>query len=414
MSSASAAERGTTRRLALLLGAALVSAACGGGGDKGVITVATSFPVTGADRASGRPAEAAVAYAIQKTPTIKGFTIRLKPYDDTVSGLHDAQQGARNYRGICGDESVLGAVGPLTSDVARAIIPVASGCGLVTISPATSDECLTRPLDSCDPKPSALRGTDANTFFRIAAPDTLQGSAMADFAYDTLRATRVAIWSDGETLGKGMADAFRAEFERKGGSVVIRQDFDWKSTTDFRAFLQRAADGGAQAIYAGATSGTKACVPRGQSKGILDPAAVAYLGPDGIGDGQCIADAGGQARNMYVTKVPDPALDPANKPLLDDLRKTMTGADDYGAYTFAAYDSARILLDAIGRAIDAAGGRMPTRRQVLDAVQATKALNLSTGTYSFDRYGDPTSSIVAVYELRSGDWAPRSRLTFTR
>lgn len=401
-------------RLVLLLGLALVAAGCAGGGDKGVITIATSLPVTGADRAGGRPAEAAVAYAILKTPTIKGFTINLKPYDDTVNGIHDPQQGVRNYRDICDDTSILGTVGPLTSDVARAIIPVATGCGLVTISPATSDECLTRPLDSCDPKPSALRGAGANTYFRIAAPDTLQGRAMADFAYDTLRVTRVAIWSDSETLGKGLADAFGAAFEKKGGVVVIRQDFDWKNTTDFRGFLQRASDGGAQAVYAGAVSGTKACVPRGQSKGILDPAAVAYLGPDGIGDSQCITDAGDQERNMYFTRTPDPALDPANKPLLDDLRKTMTAKDDYGTYTFAAYDSARILLDAIGRAIDAAGGRMPSRKQVLDAVQATKALRLSTGTYSFDQYGDPTTATLALYELANGDWAPQRQLALTR
>ena len=48
---------------------------------------------------------------------------------------------------------------------------------------------------------------------------------------------------------------------------------------------------------------------------------------------------------------------------------------------------------------------MPTRKQVLDAVQNTKSLKLSTGTYSFDKNGDPTSATMAFYQLKGSDWA---------
>ena len=79
--------------------------------------------------------------------------------------------------------------------------------------------------------------------------------------------------------------------------------------------------------------------------------------------------------------------------------------EDLGAYTFPGYDCAKILLDAIGRAIDTAGGKMPTREQVVQAVQDTKALKLSTGTYSFDKNGDPTSATMAFYQYKGGDWS---------
>ena len=395
----------------VLATSALLASACAGGGpgagggEKGEIIIASNFPVSGADRASGRGPEAGTAFAVQQNATIKGFKITHKPYDDAVNGVHDPQKGAQNFTDMCNNANILGVVGPFNSNVARATIPVANKCGLVMISPANTNECLTQEFPYCDPKPAALRPAGKNNYFRIAAPDTVQGPAMADFALDTLKVKKIAIWSDNETFGKGVADNFEKRFKEKGGTVVVRQDYDTKTTNDFKPFLQRAKDGGAEAIYAGATSATKGCIPRAQSKGILD---VPYLGPDGIGDSQCIKDAGDQASKMYFTNAAaDAAQDAANKDIIETFKKSFTAKEDLGAYTFPGYDSAKILLDAIGRAIDKAGGNKPTREQVLDAVQATSNLKLTTGTYSFDKNGDPTSATMAFYELKGSpaDWA---------
>jgi branched-chain amino acid transport system substrate-binding protein len=398
---------------AVLAGLAIVAAACGqaapagGGGaaDKGEIIIASNFPTSGADRASGRGPEAGVAYAVQLNGNIKGFKITHKPYDDAVNGVHDPQKGAQNFTDMVSNPKILGVVGPFNSNVARATIPVANRASLVMISPSNTNECLTQDFSYCDPKPAALRPTPKNNYFRIAAPDTVQGPAMADFAIDTLKATKIAIWSDNETFGKGVADNFGKRVTSKGGTVVVRQDFDVKSTNDFRPFLQRAKDAGAQAIYAGATSATKGCIPRAQMKSIFTT-DIPYMGPDGIGDTQCIKDAGDNATsNMYFTNAAaDASQDAANKALIDDFKAKFTAKEDLGAYTFPGYDCAKILLDAISRAIDTAGGKMPTREQVLQAVQDTKNLKLSTGTYSFDKNGDPTAATMAFYQYKGGDW----------
>jgi len=392
-----------------LLVGAFLAAACtsggGGGGDKGEIIIATNFPTSGADRASGRGPEAGANYAVQLNPTVKGFKLSVKNYDDAVNGVHDPQKGAQNFTDMVNNAKILGVVGPFNSNVARAAIPVANKANLVMISPANTNECLTQDFAYCDPKPAALRDpSQPNNYFRIAAPDTVQGPAMADFAFDTLKITKIAIWSDNETFGKGVADNFSKRFVSKGGTVVVRSDFDTKTTSDFKPFLQRAKDGGAQGIYAGATSATKGCIPRQQSKGIID---VPYMGPDGIGDTQCIKDAGDQANDkMYFTNAAaEAAQDSANKDLIDNFKKAFPQKDDSGAYTFPGYDCAKILIDALGRAIDAAGGNMPTRKQVIEAVQKTDKLKLSTGTYSFDKNGDPTSATMAFYQYKGGDWA---------
>ncbi len=90
---------------------------------------------------------------------------------------------------------------------------------------------------------------------------------MADFAYDTLKITKIAVWSDNETFGKGVATT-----SRSASSQRVAQSSSARTTTprpppSSRPFLQRAKDAGAQGIYAGATSATKGCIPRGQSKG---------------------------------------------------------------------------------------------------------------------------------------------------
>src|SRR2546430_17424682 len=113
-----------------------VPAPAGGGGtDKGEIIIASNFPTSGADRASGRGPEAGVAYAGQLNSSIKGFKITHKPYDDSVNGVHDPPKGAQNFAHIVGNSQILGVVRPLHSNVARAAIPLAERAGLVMISP---------------------------------------------------------------------------------------------------------------------------------------------------------------------------------------------------------------------------------------------------------------------------------------
>ncbi len=402
-----------TQAAALWLGLVLLAGACtsppaADPGSKGEIVIATDFPTSGADRAGGRGGEAGAEYAIQLNSTVKGFKVTHRPYDDAVNGVHDPQKAAQNFTDMVNDAKVLAVIGPFNSNVARATIPIANKAELVMISPSNTYECLTRDSLYCDPnpKPAALRDpSKPNNYFRIAAPDSTQGTAMADFAINTLKITKIAVWSDSLPFGKIVADSFTKRFQSKGGTVVVRQDFQSFTPVpqDFKPFLQRAKDAGAQGIYAGATTATAGCIPRAQSKGVLD---VPYLGSDGIGDSQCIKDAGDQPTDaMYFTvAAPVAAQDPANKGLIDAFTKAFPLKEDSGTYAFPGYDSAKILLDAIGRAIDAAGGKMPTRRQVLDAVQNTKNLKLSTGTYSFDANGDASSPTMAFYQVKNGVW----------
>ncbi len=288
------------------------------------------------------------------------------------------------------------------------------------ISPSNTNECLTQTFDYCQSAngftPASLRPTGKNNYFRVAAADTFQGPAMADFALkaapDGLGITKAAVWDDEETFGKGVADNFAKEFTAKGGTVVDRKSYDPKSKSDFHDFIASALSKGAQAIYAGATSATKGCIARGEMAA-ADAAKVYYLGPDGIGDAQCAKDSGSNANDhMYATQgVADATQNPSAAAVVAAYKAKYTQASDIGAYTFAGYDCAAILIDAIGRAIDANNGNMPTRQQVLDQVAQTSGFQGLTGNITFDKNGDPTHPTLQLQQLQNGTWTFKAQFS---
>ena len=109
---------------------------------------------------------------------------------------------------------------------------------------------------------------------------------------------------------------------------------------------------------------------------------------------------------MYGTvAAADANQNPDAKATIDAFTKRFPKKEDVGSYTFPAMDCANILIDAIGRAIDANGGKMPTREQGFKAVSETKAFKGTTGTYTFDKNGDPTSPTMAIFQTKGTDWS---------
>jgi branched-chain amino acid transport system substrate-binding protein len=412
------------RAVTLLAGFAMFAMACGGSSgsnngsssdcSKGSFKIGSDLPTSGADASSGLPAQEGAAFAVMQHSCVQGYKVTFTPYDDAVNGVHDPQKGVQNVQQMISDNQVLGMVGPFNSNVAKAEIPVANNVPLAMISPSNTNECLTQNLDYCQKSSgftaASLRPTGKNNYFRMAAADTFQGPAMADFAIDTLSSKKAAVWDDQETFGLGVANNFAKEYAKKGGTVVSRKSYDPATKTDFKDFLTDAKSNGADAIYVGATSATKGCFARAQSNSIF-PSDVYYLGPDGIGDPQCIKDSGSNANDhMYASQgVADATQNADAAAVVAAYKKQYTNATDVGAYTFASYDCAAILLDAIGRAIQSNGGKLPTRQQVIDAVAATKNYKALSGVTTFTSGGDPTQPTLQIQQVKKNstgvlDW----------
>lgn len=196
-----------------------------------------------------------------------------------------------------------------------------------------------------------------------------------------------------------MSKAFSDEVAAVGGKVVYSANF-FPLDPSFAPLLRDAYAAGAQAVYVSAGF-HPACGIRKDMRGIF-PADGYFISGDRLSDDGCIKDAGlvGKTDDHFITTIAtgEPTMIPTQ------LRGLAKGKG-YPIYTFAAYDCTLILIDAIGRAIRANGGRVPSREEVLAAVASTKNFKGITGTYSFDAHGDVTDPGVSFYTVKQGNWA---------
>lgn len=401
------------RVLAAIGVAGMVLAACGNSGPtsptiKGTIKIGIDLPVSGADASDGLPTQKGAQLAISKAGKVCGasshtdacFTLQDMALDDAVNGVHDPAQGAKNIQQFVSDSSVLGMVGPFNSSVARAEIPIGNSANLAMISPANTNECLTQePSDGhCAGQAAKLRPTGKNNYFRVCTTDLIQGPAGADFAYKKLGKTKVYVMNDQQTYGLGIAQNFAKQFAADGGTVLDSNlgGFDPGSATisDFKAKMNQAKSLGADVVYFGGTTATKGGLLRKAMQGILD---VPYVAGDGISGDQFLKDAAPNAGSSYFTVAgPYPQKLSTAATFLTDY-KTKYGSDA-GAYSAQAYDAAAIIIAGISRAIDDAGGNMPTRDQVTAEVAKTKNFKGVIGTTSFDSNGDTSLKIITIYQ----------------
>jgi branched-chain amino acid transport system substrate-binding protein len=304
-------------------------------------------------------------------------------------------------RQMLDDSAFMGMVGPYNSAVAKAEIPIAAPKNFVMISPANTNPCLTKDIASCSTSyhPQDLRQGNPNNYWRVVTTDDYQGPAMADYYYKQLNIHNVGILDDSTVFGVGIAGAFEAEFKKLGGTVAQHAEYKKEQTSDWKSILLNFKNKGAQAVYVGGTDDQNICIPRKQMKDIGWDAP--FGGGDGIETTDCINQAAGNENGIYATSAgADATQVPGAQQAISDFRKQFTGANDFGGYTMQAYDAANVLMLAIGNAIQANGGNMPTRKQVRDAMSKITSYQGVIGNYGFDQNGDTTLKIVSIYVVQ--------------
>jgi len=385
-----------------------------------VLRIGVDLPLTGPESRAAGPALNGIAYYVRTHPSIAGFAVSLAVKDDAGGAPADPSRGVANVQALLADSKVVAMIGPLDGAVARQEIPTANAAGLAMLSPATSNRCLTRDdympallnpertSISCKsvglPAASELRTSPTNNFFRLAATDELQGAAAADYAFDTLHILKAAVISDQELYGQGLAGAFAARFASRGGTVSGRLDAGLGATAGVSAFLGRMKDAGAQAVYYGGVA--EGCAIRAQMASIFPSGtATPFLGADGIAqDPDCVRAAGQNATGVLATV---PLADAASRAdatgTVRAFKSVYSRDSEYGPLTMPAYDAAAVLYAALERAINAAGGSLPTRAAVIAELARTSGFAGTTGTLGFDASGDTTNRVISIFEAPGPD-----------
>jgi branched-chain amino acid transport system substrate-binding protein len=393
------------------------------GGGK-TLKIGTELPMSGAETANGEPTANGVKLAIKQSNAkneIAGYTLDINVQDDAVNGAHDPQQGATNMHTLVADASVVGVVGPFNSSVAQSEIPISNAGGLAQCSPANTNTGLTYPPDSLKYRPNK---PDAVNYIRLAAPDSIQGPAGADYTYNDLKAKNVYILDDTETFGVGVGNSFEEQFKKDGGTVAKR-DSAPKSTTDYTPLFTAVASKKPDAVYLAGTTPTGMGLALKQGRTVAGFESIPFVGPDGIADlgpggttGATITVAGAAAKEVHGTVAGIHDL-PSGSTFVADYTKEYNKAP--GAYSAAGYACTQVFIAGIKAAIAAGKTDNAAIREAVRAnnIAAGNKFDTVVGSISFDKNGDITTPFMSFYktdltaEGGKGGWVYVKQQAFT-
>ena len=371
--------------VALLIVAGLVLAACGGSQPK-VIKIATQSPLSGGQSVLGVDIKNGAALALEQLGgplRDMGFDVQLAPYDDQAS----PDVGVANAKNIVADSSILCGVGHLNSGVMIPSSEEYHTAGLAFVSPANTNPVVT------------TRGyAEVN---RIVGRDDVQAPVAEAYAFNDLGAQSVYIIHDKTAYGQGVAEFFRAAAEADGLDVLGFEGTE--ETANFDAIVTPLLAANADVVFfAGIYNQAGVFFKQARDAGYEGT----FMGTDGM-DASDLAELAGDALTrgggMVYTAVAGPA---------SAYPKAAKFASDFEAkfgaspqpFSVQSYDSMGVCLAAIKNAADAAGGEIPTREAVRDAIRELTYEGV-TGSITFDSIGDlPVASYFIIrVNATSGD-----------
>ncbi|MEP7292829.1 MAG: branched-chain amino acid ABC transporter substrate-binding protein [Chloroflexota bacterium] len=362
--------------MAVVLSATLVQAQ-----DTKVIKIASQSPLSGGQSVLGTGLRNGAELAIEQLGSAiadMGFEIQFVPFDDQAT----PDVGVANAQQIVADPAILAVVGHFNSGVAIPSSEVYDANNLVMVSPANT----------------GVNVTDRGllTVNRVCGRDDAQGAVGAQFAA-TQGITSVYVLHDTTAYGQGVAEFFRNNATDLGINVL---GFEGTTeTSNFDSLIQPILALAPDAVYMG---------------GIYDQMGVfanqltaagfegQLLGPDGL-DSPVYAESGGDGvvGTHYSSAAGPASVFPGTAQFIEDYTAAYGSAPT--PYAAESYDSAGIVLEALARAIDAAGGEVPTREAVAAEVRATADYEGLTGTITFDANGDREMANYFVLEVTSSD-----------
>src|SRR5215203_1693638 len=414
-----------TMSLVVLGVVAALVAGCGGGGDQAgggggggqTVKIVSDLPLLGANRFQSTTMVNAIEMAIDERGGKAGdVSIEYESQDNATAqaGQWDEAKCAENAQTATQDEEIVGWIGPFNSGCAVVEIPILNEAGLGMISPANTYIGLTKP--SPDPsEPEKYYPTGERNYARVIVADDKQGKAgvalMLDEGFES-----VYILDDKETYGKGLADQFQQAAEDQGIEVVGREGIDG-SAPNYRSLMNKIAQAQPDAIYFGGIIENNAAQLIKDKVGAgMSNDDVAFIGPDGIFVDELLSQAGDSAEGIFVTfgGLPQKELSEEGQQFVDDFESKYD--EPIQPYTAYAYEAANVMLDAIEKASEEAGGGVPDRQAVVEQIFATENYHgvLARGSkWSFDEDGDTTLTKLSVQRVEGGEFKLDSVLDVT-
>ncbi|MCC7007526.1 MAG: ABC transporter substrate-binding protein [Acidobacteria bacterium] len=354
------AARGRAGLLAMALFVAI--AACerksdGGGRSTGDIVVGLYASLTGDGASFGQSsregAELAAAEINAAGGLLGGRRITLLVEDDQSK----PEEASSAVTKLVTQDLAAAIIGEVASRRTLAAAPVAQRYQVPLITPASTNERVTAVGDY---------------IFRVCFIDPFQGEVLAKFAFNDLKARKVAVLKDiQQDYSVGLADSIVKQFTALGGTVTEPVSYS-SGDADFRAVLTKIRAERPDAVFAtGYYSEAAIIVRQARELGMTMP----ILGGDGwVGDP--LKNGREALKNTYISNHysgdnPDPIVQNFVKAYREKFGRE---PDSIAAL---AYDAVKVLADAIGRAKTTDGKALRDALAATDVAGVTGHLKMN-------------------------------------
>lgn len=360
----------------VLLPLALSFTGCKPSGGGGTIKVGEYASLTGKEATFGISSHEGTLLAIEelnKAGGLLGKQFELLTEDD----LSKAGEPATVVNKLISRDGVVAILGEVASSRSLEAAPICQQNKVPMISPSSTNPKVTETGDY---------------IFRVCFIDPFQGTVMANFASKTLKAKKVAVFTDVKSdYSKGLAKYFKEGFIKAGGQIVTELDFNG-GDKDFKAQLTAIKSANPDAVFVPGyyTDAALICI-QAKQLGLSVP----LFGGDGWESDQLVKIGQDAVEGHYFSThyAPDVATAKSKKFVADYQKKFNGKLPD--AMAALGYDSAMILADAMKRAGSTDG------KKVRDALAATKDFDGVTGKTTINAQRDATKSAV-ILQVKGG------------
>jgi branched-chain amino acid transport system substrate-binding protein len=408
------------RLLALLGVFALIVAACGGGGsgeapeeceadEFGCVEVAAGDPIklgsllvtTGPNSSLGLDSQYGVELALDywgdeafdgTSGQIAGHDLTLVAEDEGCS----ADGGTAGANSLAADDQLAAVIGTSCSSSALGVADsIFSERGISIVSPSNTSPALTS------------EGTHQPFYLRTAHNDSIQGAAVANFAYTELGLTSAATIHDGSPYADGLQQVFADTFTALGGTIT-KQEAIQVGDTDFNPVLTDIATDSPAFLYFPIFVAEGGLITQ-QARAIDGLADTVLAGSDGMFTADWIDAAGADNANGVYISGPDLEAFAGDVDFYqNEFIPAYTDAYDAPQSVFHAHawDATNMVLTAIESVSIEDGDTLYIPRTALkDALFATSGFAGITGSLTCNDLGDcQPSATIAVVTVENGEF----------
>ena len=368
---------------------ALLTTGCGNT-NSNEIKIGANLEMTGNTATFGQSATNGAKLAIKQV-NAKGGVLGKQITLVVADNKSDTAEAANAMQKLATQDKVIASIAPIASSSVMAAAQVNESAKILGISPTASN-----PNVTVDPETGKVR----DYVCRATFIDPFQGAVMANFAKNTLKAQKAAVYIENSSdYAKGLGKFFKETFVQNGGNIVSDEAYLAKDT-DFKATLTKIKASNPDVIFVpGYYQEVGMIIKQAREIGITVP----ILGADGWDSAKLPEIAGAEALNntFFSNHYSPDDNSPEIKNFVEAYKAEYGQVPD--AFAALSYDATMMIIEAIKRA------GVEDSVKVKDELAKTKDYQGVSGSITLDEKHNAVKGVVII-EMKNGIQAFKEKI----